>query len=86
MEAVVGKILECPITETVVFGELWKRRFKAQMISLEEGVLEHWFFGRIILAGDAIHKVGLIFHLAHQHMHPRRKKSSYHFRSRQILR
>jgi len=57
MEALVSKILECPITETVVFGELWKRRLKAQMISLEEGVLEHWLFGRIVLAGDAIHKV-----------------------------
>jgi len=57
MEALVSKILECPITETVVFGELWKRRLKAQMISLEEGVLQHWHFGRIILAGDAIHKV-----------------------------
>jgi hypothetical protein len=63
MEALVSKILECPITETVVFGELWKRRLKAQMISLEEGVLEHWFFGRIILAGDAIHKV--FFNLSH---------------------
>ncbi|KAK6215287.1 hypothetical protein QIS74_08306 [Colletotrichum tabaci] len=57
MEALVSKISECPITETVVFGELWKRRLKAQMISLEEGVLKHWFFGRIILAGDAVHKV-----------------------------
>ncbi|KAM5442430.1 FAD-dependent monooxygenase dep2 [Microsporum ferrugineum] len=27
------------------------------MISLEEGVLNHWFFGRTVLAGDAIHKV-----------------------------
>ncbi|RKK16313.1 hypothetical protein BFJ65_g9882 [Fusarium oxysporum f. sp. cepae] len=42
---------------TVVFGELWKRRLKAQMISLEEGVLEHWTSGRIVLAGDAVHKV-----------------------------
>ncbi|KAG5766645.1 hypothetical protein H9Q72_005309 [Fusarium xylarioides] len=43
--------------DTVVFGELWKRRLKAQMISLEEGVLEHWTSGRIVLAGDAVHKV-----------------------------
>jgi hypothetical protein len=57
MEALVSKILKCPITETVVFGELWKRRLKAQRISLEEGVLDHWFCGRIVLAGDAIHKV-----------------------------
>lgn len=59
MEALVSKISEYPVTETVVFGELWKRRLKAQMISLEEGVLENWFFGRIVLAGDAVHKVTL---------------------------
>ncbi|KAF5570493.1 FAD binding domain-containing protein [Fusarium phyllophilum] len=57
MEALVGKISERPVTDTVVFGELWKRRLKAQMISLEEGVLEHWTSGRIVLAGDAVHKV-----------------------------
>lgn len=27
------------------------------MVSLEEGVLEHWFFGRTVLAGDSVHKV-----------------------------
>ncbi|KAH7199517.1 hypothetical protein DER44DRAFT_729799 [Fusarium oxysporum] len=57
MEALVSKISERPVTDTVVFGELWKRRLKAQMISLEEGVLEHWTSGRIVLAGDAVHKV-----------------------------
>ncbi|KAK2612306.1 FAD-dependent monooxygenase dep2 [Conoideocrella luteorostrata] len=57
MEAIVSRIAECPVTDTVVFGELWKRRLKAQMISLEEGVLDHWTFGRIVLAGDAVHKV-----------------------------
>ncbi|KAI1017868.1 hypothetical protein LB504_003974 [Fusarium proliferatum] len=57
MQALVSKLSERPVTDSVVFGELWKRRLKAQMISLEEGVLEHWTFGRIILAGDAVHKV-----------------------------
>ncbi|GKU06435.1 fad-containing protein [Fusarium langsethiae] len=57
MEELVSKIIERPVTGSVVFGELWKRRLKAQMISLEEGVLSHWTFGRIALAGDAVHKV-----------------------------
>nr|ART35001.1 putative monooxygenase [Fusarium aywerte] len=57
MEELVSKIIERPVTDSVVFGELWKRRLKAQMISLEEGVLSHWTFGRIALAGDAVHKV-----------------------------
>ncbi|EER23620.1 FAD dependent oxidoreductase domain containing protein [Coccidioides posadasii C735 delta SOWgp] len=57
MEALASKLADCPVTETVLFGELWRSRTKGQLISLEEGVLKHWFFGRIVLAGDAIHKI-----------------------------
>ncbi|KAI0403613.1 hypothetical protein F4802DRAFT_608014 [Xylaria palmicola] len=57
MEALAKKLAPYPINESVVFGELWKNRLKAQMISLEEGCLDHWHFGRIVLMGDAIHKV-----------------------------
>jgi hypothetical protein len=57
MEALARKLADYPICESVVFGELWRRRTKAQLISLEEGVLDHWFFGRTVMAGDAIHKV-----------------------------
>ncbi|KAJ6172832.1 hypothetical protein N7470_001899 [Penicillium chermesinum] len=57
MEALARKLASCPINESVVFGELWAKRTKAQLISLEEGVLDHWFFNRTVLAGDAIHKV-----------------------------
>ncbi|KAL9561360.1 hypothetical protein ACKAV7_014715 [Fusarium commune] len=56
MQALSDKIADYPVTEKVKFGELWKRRTRAQMISLEEGVLDHWFFGRIVMAGDALHK------------------------------
>ncbi|EEP76514.1 predicted protein [Uncinocarpus reesii 1704] len=57
MEALATKLADYPVTESVLFGELWRSRTKGQMISLEEGVLEHWFFGRIVLTGDAIHKI-----------------------------
>ncbi|GAB1213226.1 hypothetical protein ATERTT37_002375 [Aspergillus terreus] len=57
MEALARKLADYPICESVVFGELWRRRTKAQLISLEEGVLDHWFFGRTVLTGDAVHKV-----------------------------
>jgi hypothetical protein len=59
IQVLVDKIASYPITEKMNFGELWKRRTRAQMISLEEGVLEKWFFGRIVMAGDALHKVSL---------------------------
>ncbi|RYP42920.1 hypothetical protein DL770_011962 [Monosporascus sp. CRB-9-2] len=57
MQALVDKIADYPITETVSFRQLWRGRLRAQMILLEEGVLEHWFFGRVVMAGDALHKV-----------------------------
>lgn len=57
MEALARKLADYPICESVVFRELWRTRTKAQLISLEEGVLDHWFFGRTVMAGDAIHKV-----------------------------
>ena len=74
MEALAAKIASYPVNDSVVFGELWRNRTKAQLISLEEGVLDHWFFGRTVLAGDSIHKVrrhslqklrGLYFCLLH---------------------
>ena len=46
-----------PICETLVFGEIWKKRFRGSLIPLEEGILKHWSHDRIVLAGDAVHKV-----------------------------
>lgn len=59
METLAARFADHPIAETVLFGELWRSRTWGQLIALEEGVLDHWFFGRIALAGDAIHKVGM---------------------------
>ena len=50
-------LLDHPLTESVVFGELWRKRFRAHMIDIEEGVLNKWHHGRIVLAGDVVHKV-----------------------------
>ncbi|KAJ8120320.1 hypothetical protein O1611_g10396 [Lasiodiplodia mahajangana] len=57
METLAKKLAGYPINESVVFGELWKNKLKAQMISLEESCLDHWHFGRTVLMGDAIHKL-----------------------------
>ena len=45
------------MSDTLVFGEVWKRRIRASIVNLEEGVLDHWYHGRIVLAGDSAHKV-----------------------------
>ncbi|CAG9955438.1 unnamed protein product [Clonostachys rosea f. rosea IK726] len=57
MKVLIEKIADYPITEKVKFAELWENRTRAQMVSLEEGVFDHWFLDRIVLAGDAAHKV-----------------------------
>lgn len=48
---------ECPISDTQVFGELWQSRVHGDLVNTEEGLFEHMYFGRIALAGDAVHKV-----------------------------
>lgn len=41
----------------LTFGEAYRSKIESGMISLEEGVVEHWSWaGRIALAGDAAHK------------------------------
>ncbi|KAH8645851.1 putative FAD-dependent monooxygenase [Tricladium varicosporioides] len=48
---------DCPISDTQVFGELWKNRERGELVNIEEGLFKHMYFGRIVLAGDAVHKM-----------------------------
>jgi hypothetical protein len=57
IEELATKLADYPLSESLLFGELWKKRTRSHLVSLEEGVLEHWFFGRTVLAGDSVHKV-----------------------------
>lgn len=57
IDELATKLADYPLSESLLFGELWKKRTRAHLVSLEEGVLEHWFFGRTVLAGDSVHKV-----------------------------
>ena len=58
MDALASKLADYPVSESLLYGELWRNRTRAHLVSLEEGVLDHWFFGRTALAGDSVHKVG----------------------------
>jgi 2-polyprenyl-6-methoxyphenol hydroxylase-like FAD-dependent oxidoreductase len=41
----------------LTLGEAYQSRLEAGLVSLEEGVVDHWSWaGRIVLAGDAAHK------------------------------
>ncbi|KAF7537958.1 hypothetical protein G7054_g3319 [Neopestalotiopsis clavispora] len=55
-DALVESVADHPISDTLLFGELWKKRFRGELIYLEDGVYEHWHSGRIVLTGDAVHK------------------------------
>ncbi|EFQ99799.1 FAD binding domain-containing protein [Nannizzia gypsea CBS 118893] len=56
-ERAAASIVDIPISESAVFGELWKHKKRAHLIGLEEGTFDHWHFGRIALVGDSVHKV-----------------------------
>ncbi|KAI1389961.1 FAD binding domain protein [Hypoxylon trugodes] len=57
VEAVAAGLADSPITDSLTFGDLWKKRYRGTLVPLEEGVLEHWYHGRTALAGDSVHKV-----------------------------
>lgn len=47
-----------PVTDNMLFGELWKRRIRGHLYPLEEGILKLWHFDQTVLVGDCVHKVG----------------------------
>lgn len=56
-ESLAASVAAHPVCETLLFGEIWEKRIRGSLISIEEGVLQHWSHGRIVLAGDSVHKV-----------------------------
>lgn len=56
-EELAQSVASHAVAEGMVFGELWKDKYRGMLIPIEEGLLEHWFHGRIVLAGDCAHKV-----------------------------
>ena len=58
-EAIVKRWDSLPIIPSgkLTLGEAYRSRTESGMISLEEGVVDHWSWaGRIALCGDAAHK------------------------------
>lgn len=45
------------ITKNIYFRDLYKERYSSGATDLEEGMLDQWWWNRIVLVGDAAHKV-----------------------------
>ena len=58
-EALVAKVGTCKVTEGVTFDDIYAHRRTAVMTPLEEGVVKQWYSQRMVLVGDAAHKVRL---------------------------
>ncbi|KAI0157184.1 FAD/NAD(P)-binding domain-containing protein [Hypoxylon sp. FL1284] len=56
-QELAASIGDHPITKTCKFSDLWESRTRGALIPIEEGVLDRWYYDRIVLAGDAAHKV-----------------------------
>lgn len=48
---------EFPLTATVKVKDVWPQMLGAGLTNLEEGIAKHWSFGRVVLVGDACHKL-----------------------------
>lgn len=57
MEEFAAKLADLHISPSVSFREVWASRYSAGMSNLDEGVLDHWSWDRVVLMGDAAHKV-----------------------------
>lgn len=57
MRSVAERFADVALNEKVKFKELWEKRTRAGLLTIEEGVLSQWHAGRIVLVGDSAHKM-----------------------------
>ena len=56
-EELADKIKDHPVSDSLLFGTIWRSRIRGQLVSVEEGIFKQWHFGRMVLVGDSAHKV-----------------------------
>jgi 2-polyprenyl-6-methoxyphenol hydroxylase-like FAD-dependent oxidoreductase len=54
---IAHRFKDLKITENLTFGQLYKKKTHSGVLNIEEGILEKWHAGRIVLVGDSAHKV-----------------------------
>ncbi|KAI8711280.1 hypothetical protein NCS52_01503900 [Fusarium sp. LHS14.1] len=56
-EDAVKPWLQVPVAKGVTFGDLWNSKSAGGSANFDEGVLRWWHWGRMVLVGDAAHKI-----------------------------
>ncbi|RYP04849.1 hypothetical protein DL765_010029 [Monosporascus sp. GIB2] len=57
VEALAARCGDLSISEHVKVKDVFPKRYTAGMANLEEGIVKHWSWNRIVLVGDACHKL-----------------------------
>ncbi|KUI61073.1 2-heptyl-3-hydroxy-4(1H)-quinolone synthase [Cytospora mali] len=56
-EKLAAALAESKITPEITFGDLWRSRRWGKMLDFQEGFVDKWYHERIVLVGDAVHKM-----------------------------
>ncbi|KAF4301173.1 Monooxygenase FAD-binding protein [Botryosphaeria dothidea] len=57
MDALIEEYGDEEIVPGATIRDFYKARVRASLVSLEEGIVQKWSHGRVVLVGDAVHKV-----------------------------
>jgi FAD dependent monooxygenase len=64
-EEISERFKNLKMTENLTFGDLYESRTRSTVLNIEEGILDQWHAGRIVLVGDSAHKVRLLLRVHH---------------------
>jgi FAD dependent monooxygenase len=56
-EEVAQRFKDIKFTESLTMEDLWKGKTRSGLLNVEEGILDKWHAGRIVLVGDSAHKM-----------------------------
>ncbi|KAH7078980.1 hypothetical protein BKA63DRAFT_255465 [Paraphoma chrysanthemicola] len=56
-EETAQRFKDIKFTENTSFEDIWKRKTRSGLVNIEEGILDKWHAGRIVLVGDSAHKM-----------------------------
>jgi FAD dependent monooxygenase len=56
-DQVANRFKNDKLGEDLTFEQLWKNKSRSGLLNIEEGILDKWHAGRIVLVGDSAHKV-----------------------------